>query len=112
MSSPTIRDQPQFQTDDGPTNLDRCNWCGELRSAHGPEWSCPTSERGRTPIILLILGSLLVVAGFIIVAIAPTSPRSLTHVGVLGTLGEILLGAGITTAVAAAIVVRRRNQFP
>src|SRR5262245_16184586 len=111
MSSPTIHDQPQFQTGDGSTNLDRCNWCGELRSAHGPEWSCPTSKHGRTPVIWLILGGLLAVAGFIIVTITPTSPRPLTHVQVLGTLGEILLAAGIITAVSAAVIIRRRNQF-
>lgn len=114
MSSPTIHDQPQFQTDHGPTNLDRCNWCGELRSAHGPEWSCPTSEHGRTPVILLILGGLLAVAGFIIVAITPTPspppPLGPAQQG-LGTLGEILLAAGIATVVAAAVVIRRRNQF-
>jgi hypothetical protein len=112
MSSPTIHDQARFQTDgDSQTNLDRCNRCGELRSAHGPEWSCPASGHGRTPVIWLTLGSLLAVAGLIIVAVTPTSPSALTHEQVLGTLGEILLAAGVTTAVAAAVVIRRRNQF-
>jgi drug/metabolite transporter (DMT)-like permease len=96
MASQIAHEQPQFQADGRPSSLDRCNWCGEPRSAHGPDWSCPAEKRGRGPEISVILGSLLAVGGAIIWAISATGLRQ------LGDLGAACLFTGITLVVAAA----------
>ena len=104
-SATAAHEQPQFQADDGPSNLDRCNWCGEPRSAHGPDWSCPTKKSGRAPVIFLILGSLLAIAGVIMVAISTPVQKQ-----TFGTLGTTCLLVGIAIDVAATILIRRNGR--
>ena len=107
MASPTIYEQRQFHTDGQRSNLDRCDWCGELRSAHGQDWGCPTSgKRGRVPVILLILGSLFIVAGLVMIITTPGVTNSHDSINGLGTL---FLAGGLVAAVAAATVIRRRG---
>lgn len=112
MSSPTIHEPPKFHAG-APSNLDRCDLCGEPRSAHGPDWECPTGNRGlgRGPVVALATGGLLMVAGFIMYISTPSPPRGLSGAAqIVNSAGGIILICGLTTAVAAAIVISRRNQ--
>jgi hypothetical protein len=106
MANSIDHKQPQFQADGKPSNLDRCIWCGESRSVHGPNESCPTGKRSRGPVVSLILGSLLAVAGAIIWAISASGLEQ-----PLGELGATCLFVGITLVVAAAISFRRRSHL-
>jgi hypothetical protein len=106
MASPTIFEQRHFHIAGERSNLDRCDSCGELRSAHGQDWGCPTrSTLGRGPEVALILGSLLTVAGLIMMMTTPSI--SLVHQQT-SALDVILLFGGLLTAVMSATVISRR----
>lgn len=104
MKSPPAHKQPQFRTDAGLSNLDRCNWCGEVRAAHGPDWSCPAKRESLAPVILLIAGSVLAAAGALIWTGSKTAPPS------LNMLGAIFVGVGVVIDVAAVITLQRRRH--
>ena len=54
---------PRFQKWVGQaSNLDRCSRCGDLRSDHGSDWSCPAALSHRASSILLIAGIVLTAA--------------------------------------------------
>lgn len=106
MTSPATHQGRQFYTDGPPSGLDRCEWCGLPRSAHGPDYSCPTSTPGRGRVPALIVGSLFAVAGLIMVVVGPGV--TLEQPAVSG-LGAAFLFCGLTTAVAAAVLIRRHS---
>ncbi len=97
--------QRQFHFGARPTNLDRCDWCGEARSAHGADWACPAASRlGRAPLVALATGIVLAVAGFILYIDTPGLSQIQEN---LDQLGGILLLFGLTTAVTAAVLLQR-----
>jgi hypothetical protein len=106
MSSPSVL-APQFQSDAPVSNLDRCNRCGQPRSAHGADWSCPTARPGHAPKVLLVLGSLMALTGGII-AYNTTGYYATVGNEERSSLGLLCLLVGITVAVAAVIQIRRR----
>ncbi|HEY0935245.1 MAG TPA: hypothetical protein VGD91_16065 [Trebonia sp.] len=92
-ASPVIHEQRQFHPDGQRSNLDRCDWCGENRSAHGQDWHCPTSsKRGRVPLILLVIGGLFAAVGLIMVTAASGSSHIAQRVN---GLGQVFLLGGL-----------------
>jgi hypothetical protein len=87
----------QFQTRDGRmSNLDHCNRCGAARTAHGPDWTCPTRPARVNAAVWLALAIVLTAGGVIAAVFAHT--QSAAAVGIL---------VGVTFLVAAAIMLVR-----
>jgi hypothetical protein len=100
--SPTMANEAKFQTYGPPSNLDRCGRCGNLRSSHGPEWSCPTRASRSVSNIPLLAGSLFIISGFVLVATVDASAHT-----ALGNLSMIAVLVGITLLVMGALLRRR-----
>lgn len=97
----------QFEVDGLPSNLDRCNKCGDIRGSHGAQWSCPVNGSRAASAIPLILGCLLTVAGLISTATIGANGRSAT-----GTLSMVALLSGITLLVMGTVLRRRLRPRP
>jgi hypothetical protein len=66
VTSSPLEAREQFQTfSRRPSNLDKCLRCGSQRSAHGPDWSCPSRPAISGSIAWLILGTVLTTVGLI-----------------------------------------------
>jgi hypothetical protein len=101
MMSPTDV-EPDFRTWAGLSNLDRCNRCGSLRSAHGADWACPPASQRGVPIVLVIIGSLLAGVGGTLLALAGA-----TGTMAPGTLGASSFLIGVSLIVSGAVIARR-----
>ena len=87
----------QFQNFDGRiSNLDHCNRCGAPRTAHGPDWTCPTRPARVNAAVWLALAIVLTAGGVTAEVFART--QSAAAVGIL---------VGVTFLVAAVIMVVR-----
>ena len=101
-----MRAAPQFHTAlGGLSNLDRCNWCGTPRSAHGIDWSCPsTGPRGGTRFVVLVVAAgILALAG---VALLTASSQTPSTPGTLGASGFL---AGLVVLVCTGTIIGRRS---
>jgi len=99
MASPTSV-QPQFQTWDSISNVDRCNKCGAPRSAHGPDWTCLRWNPDRLSKALYFIGGLLALIG---VMFATSSGST-----ALDVFGVACLLLGTMVGVVGAVRSRRR----
>jgi hypothetical protein len=87
----------QFRTRDGQlSNLDHCNRCGAPRTAHGPDWTCPTRPARVNAAAWLALAIVLTAGGVTAEIFART--QSAAAIGIL---------VGVTFLVAAVIMVVR-----
>jgi hypothetical protein len=77
-------------------NLDLCNRCGAPRTAHGPDWTCPTRPARVNAAVWLALAIVLTAGGVTAEVFART--QSAAAVGIL---------VGVTFLVAAVIMVVR-----
>jgi hypothetical protein len=77
------------------SNLDRCTRCGDLRSDHGTDWSCPAAVSHRTSSILMIAGILLTTAALSLHAAVGRSDFFVQTAAFLA--GVNLFVAGLTT---------------
>jgi hypothetical protein len=101
-----MRVGPQFQTAlGGLSNLDRCNWCGTPRSAHGIDWSCPSggARSGTRFAVLVAAAGVLALAG---VALLTASSQTPSTPGTLGASG--FLAAMVVLICTGTITGRRR----
>jgi hypothetical protein len=101
-----VRFGPQFQTAPGGlSNLDRCNWCGERRAAHGSDWSCPSTDTDlRTRFTKSIIAAgVLVLIGVVLLAVTSQTASS------WGSLGAAGLLAGLVMLICAGTIVSRRG---
>jgi hypothetical protein len=73
------------------SNLDRCNRCGLQRGAHGLDWSCPTGPPGGARTGLLIVGTVLAVAGAILWGVAGSAPSGLNTLAAIAFPGGLIL---------------------
>ena len=97
---------PQFQhRTTHLSNLDRCNRCGLQRAAHGLDWSCPTGSAGGSRTGLLVVGTLLAVAGGILWGVAGSAPSG------LNTLAAVAFPAGLILLIAT-LMRPGRSQPP
>jgi hypothetical protein len=87
---------PRFQKWVGQaSNLDRCSRCGDLRSDHGPDWSCPAAVSHRASTVLLITGIVLTAAALGLHAAVGTGDFFVQTAAFL--VGVNLFVAGLTT---------------
>jgi hypothetical protein len=87
---------PQFQRWVGQaSNLDRCWRCGDLRSDHGPDWSCPAAVSHRTSTVLLIVGVLLTATALVLHAVVGGADFFVQTAAFL--VGVNMFVAGLTT---------------
>jgi hypothetical protein len=93
--SPTTA-APRFRTWVGQaSNLDRCSRCGDLRSDHGPDWSCPAALSHRASAVLLITGVVLTAAALCLHAGVGQADIFVQTAAFFGGVG--LFVAGLTT---------------
>jgi hypothetical protein len=87
------------------SNLDRCNRCGNSRSAHGLDWTCPAgvSPGSRRPIAFVVAAGLLAVAGVVLLAVTSATATS------LGSLAASACLTGLTLLVCGAAIAGRRR---
>ena len=91
----------QFQTLDGQlSNLDHCNRCGAPRTAHGPDWICPTRPARVNAAVWLAL-AIVLTAGGVTAQVFARSNQAMQNAAAAGIL------AGVTLLVAAVIMVVR-----
>jgi hypothetical protein len=93
---------PQFERWVGQTsNQDRCTRCGRPRSAHGPDWSCPSGRPRGAALAAVIAGSLLAVAGVVLRLTAAIASYQVP---------AALLSAGVIVAVAGLSMLGPRSK--
>jgi VIT1/CCC1 family predicted Fe2+/Mn2+ transporter len=87
------------------SNLDRCNRCGDPRSAHGLDWSCPAgvSPGSRRVLAFVLAAGLLTLAGVVLLAITSTTSTS------LGSLAASVCLTGLTLLVCGVTIAGRRR---
>jgi VIT1/CCC1 family predicted Fe2+/Mn2+ transporter len=87
------------------SNLDRCNRCGDSRSAHGLDWTCPAgvSPGSRRVIAFVVVAALLALAGVVLLAVTSTTATS------LGSLGATVCLTGLTLLVCGVTIAGRRR---
>jgi hypothetical protein len=91
----------QFQNLDGQlSNLDHCNRCGASRTAHSPDWTCPTRPAHVNAAVWLALAIVLTAGG----VTAQVSARSNQAIQTAAAAGILV---GVTLLVAAVIMVVR-----
>lgn len=78
----------------GLAGFDRAR-CGDLRSDHGPDGSCPAAVSHRTSTVLLIAGIVLTAAGIALHAAVGTADFVIHTAAFL--VGVNLFVAGLTT---------------
>jgi hypothetical protein len=102
MTSPSPVDiDRQFRTLDGQlSNLDHCNRCGAPRTAHGPDWTCPTRP-GRVNAVVWLALAIVLTAGGVIAQVFARSNQAMQSAAAAGIL------AGVALLVAAVIMVVR-----
>ena len=91
----------QFRTRDGQlSNLDHCNRCGAPRTAHGPDWACPTRPaRGYAAVWLAL--AIVLTAGGVTAQVFARSNQAMQGAAAIGIL------VGVTWLVAAVMMVVR-----
>lgn len=102
MTSPSAVDIDwQFQTRDGQlSNLDHCNRCGAPRTAHGPDWTCPTRPARINAVVWLVL-AIVVITGGVIAQVFARANQAMQNAAGAGIV------AGVALLVAAVIMVVR-----
>ena len=85
------------------SNLDRCNRCGDARSAHGPDWTCPVRIGHRSVVAFVIGAGLLAMAGVVLLAVSSTTATS------LGSLAASVCLTGLTLLVCAVTIAGRQH---
>jgi hypothetical protein len=101
-----MRAGPQFQTAlGGLSNLDRCNWCGTPRSAHGIDWSCPSGgvRSGARFVALVVAAGVLALAGVALLTASSQTPST------LGTLGASGFLAALVVLICTGTIAGRRR---
>jgi hypothetical protein len=101
MTSPSPVDiDRQFRTLDGRlSNLDHCNRCGAPRTAHGPDWTCPTRP-GRLNAAVWLALAIALTAGGVITQVSARTNQAMQNAAAAGILaGVVLLIAAVTMVV-------------
>jgi VIT1/CCC1 family predicted Fe2+/Mn2+ transporter len=97
---------PQFQTVPRRlSNLDRCNRCGDLRSAHGAGWTCPAgvAPGSKRVVVFVVAAGLLALAGVVLLAVTSTTETA------LGSLAASVCLTGLTLLVCGVLITGRRR---
>jgi hypothetical protein len=91
----------QFQNLDGQlSNLDDCNQCGAPRTAHSPDWTCPTRPARINAAVWLAL-AIVLTAGGVTAQVSARSNQAMQTAAAAGIL------VGVILLVAAVIMVVR-----